>query len=252
MSLRTALIQLDIAWENPQENYRRAERRIQEAAALGAQWVVLPEMFATGFSMAAGRLAEAPGGPTQQFLKETAEGLGIWILGGVAEVQAGRPVNNALLVSPTGTVQRYTKIHPFSFAGEHLHYTAGQHTETFEIEGLRVTPFICYDLRFPESFRERADQTDVFVVIANWPERRRAHWQALLKARAIENLCYVLGVNRVGSGGDLHYTGDSVVHDPWGETLAYAAGQESVLVAELDAAYVQNVRGTFPALQDRC
>ena len=249
--MKIALVQMDLAWERPEENHRRAEQKIQEAAALGCRLVVLPEMFTCGFSFNAAKLAEEEGGPTELFLKDVCEGLGIWILAGVPQRNDGRAVNNALLCSPNGEIQRFTKLHPFRFSGEHEHYAAGTDTVTWEVEGLRITPFICYDLRFPEEFRERAAQTDVFVVIASWPERRRAHWQALLKARAIENLCYVCGVNRVGEGGGLSYAGDSVIHDPWGEPLATASGQEALLVAELSAARVAEVRKTFPALDDR-
>lgn len=249
--MKIALVQMDLAWEQPEENHRRAERRIQEAAALGCRLVLLPEMFTCGFSFNAAKLAEKEGGPTELFLKDVCEGLGIWILAGVPQVRSGRAANNAVLCSPTGEIQRFTKLHPFRFSGEHEHYAAGSETVTWEVEGLRITPLICYDLRFPEEFRERATRTDVFVVIASWPERRRAHWQALLKARAIENLCYVCGVNRVGEGGGHSYAGDSVIHDPWGEALVTASGQECLLVADLSAARVAEVRKNFPALEDR-
>ena len=171
------------------------------------------------------------------------------ILAGVARTPG--PHNVAMLVSPTGEVRRYTKIHPFSFAREHEHYAPGDRVCTWTVEGVRITPFICYDLRFPEPFRLAADDTDVYVVIANWPERRRAHWQALLRARAIENLAYVVGVNRVGEGGGLRYAGDSAAHSPWGETLVSAAEHEAVLVVEVDPAVVASAREGFPVLGDR-
>lgn len=249
--MRVALVQLDIVWEDPDANYRRAERRVQEAAALGARLVVLPEMFPTGFSMDAGRLAQPPGGSTEAWLADTAAGLGVWILAGAPVQGEHAPCNQALLVSPEGVLQRYTKLHPFSFAGENAAYAAGNDVVTWEIEGVRITPFICYDLRFPEPFRAVTDRTHVYVVIANWPERRRFHWQTLLRARAIENLAYVLGVNRVGDGGGLHYTGDSAAISPWGETLAGAAEQEAVLVVDIDANVVAEARRTFPVLTDR-
>ncbi|MBM4366101.1 MAG: carbon-nitrogen family hydrolase [Deltaproteobacteria bacterium] len=247
--MRTGLVQLDIAWEDVAENHRRAERRVQEAAALGAQLVVLPEMFACGFSM--GAAPEAPGGPTESFLAELARGLGVHVVAGVPLLLGERKSNCAVWTAPDGSVQRYAKIHPFSFAREHEHYQPGSRVVTWDIGGLRVTPQVCYDLRFPEPFRLAATDTDAFVVIANWPDRRRAHWQTLLRARAIENQAFVAGLNRVGDGDGLHYAGDSAIISPWGETLVGGAEQEAVLVADLDPAAIRAARLAFPALRDR-
>lgn len=249
--MKIALLQLDLAWEEVASNHSRAASRLKEASSLGVRLAILPEMFATGFSMDAARIAQPPGGPTEQWLRALSRALDIWILAGVAETGNPRPMNNALLVSPEGEVSRYSKIHPFSFSGEHEHYAAGERVMTADVEGVRITPLVCYDLRFPEPFRLAASETDLFVVIANWPERRRAHWQTLLKARAIENLAYVAGVNRVGEGGGLSYLGDSALISPWGETLAGAAEKETVLYAEVDPAEVSDARSRFPALSDR-
>ena len=249
--MKIALIQIDLVWERPTENHRLAERWIREAAALGARVAVLPEMFTCGFSMRAGALAEPEGGPTETWMQETAAGLGLWIIGGVPQQSPEGPRHRALLVGPDGSVQRYTKLHPFSFAEEERHYTAGDAPVSWTVEGLRITPFICYDLRFPEVFRETVDGTDLYVVIANWPERRRAHWQALLRARAIENLAFVAGVNRIGDGDGLHYSGDSALISPWGESVVGASEQAAVLVADVDPAVVREARERFPALKDR-
>jgi predicted amidohydrolase len=148
-------------------------------------------------------------------------------------------------------VTRYAKIHPFSYAGEHEHYCAGERVVTADVEGLRVTPFVCYDLRFPEPFRLAAAETDLFAVVANWPEERREHWRTLLRARAIENQAFVAGVNRVGDGGRLHYAGDSAAISPLGEILAEGGDREKVLFAEVEPTAVQRLRSRFPALNDR-
>ncbi|MDP2314958.1 MAG: carbon-nitrogen family hydrolase [Pseudomonadota bacterium] len=247
--MRVALIQLDLAWEDARENHLRADRRLREAAAMGARLAVLPEMFSSGFSMDPAKVAEPEEGPTETFLREAAEGLGMWILAGVPQVPG--PRNVAALVSPDGAIQRYTKIHPFSFGDENKHYVAGDRVARWTVEGLRITPFICYDLRFPEPFRATADDTDAYVVIASWPERRRHHWSTLLRARAIENQAFVLGVNRVGQGGGLSYSGQSVAVDPWGEALVEASSQEAVLVVDIDPAAIAEARRTFPPLADR-
>jgi predicted amidohydrolase len=249
--VRVALIQLDLAWEDPAENRRRAAARLGEAAAAGARLAILPEMFSTGFSMDAAASAEPEGGPTERFLQERAAASNTWIAGSIAQRAEGRARNVALVVSPTGTVARYAKIHPFSPSGEHRFYGAGESIVTVAIDGLRVTPFVCYDLRFPEPFRAAAEETDAYVVVANWPDTRREHWRTLLRARAIENLAYVIGVNRVGEGGGLRYSGDSAAIAPSGETIAEAGPGESVVYAEIDRECVAEARRTFPYLADR-
>ncbi len=206
--MKIALLQLDLAWEDVQANHARAASRLKEAADRGARLAILPEMFPTGFSMDAARIAQPPGGPTETWLRALAPNLGISILAGVCETGPERPLNDALLASPDGEVRRYTKIHPFSFSGEDRVMGSGEIVVTWDVEGVRLTPFICYDLRFPEPFRLTAESTDLYAVIANWPERRRLHWQTLLRARAIENLAYVAGVNRVGEGDGVPYAGD--------------------------------------------
>src|SRR5262245_44650460 len=249
--MKVALLQSDIAWEDVGENHRRAERLLGEAEAGGARLAILPEMFSTGFSMDSQRISQSPGGASEGFLRSQANSRNFWILASIPEKGEPSPRNMALLVSPRGTVTRYAKIHPFSFAGEHEHYAAGDRVVTADVEGLRVTPFVCYDLRFPEPFRAAAAETDLFAVVANWPDERREHWRTLLRARAIENQAYVAGVNRVGDGGRLHYAGDSAAISPLGETLAEGDARERVLFFDADPAAVQKLRARFPALKDR-
>jgi predicted amidohydrolase len=249
--MRVALLQMDLAWEDVAENHRRARRLLEEAARKGARLAVLPEMFSTGFSMKPEKIAQKPGGPSESFLRDSARELDLSIIASIPEAGEPRPRNVALVVSPGGTVARYAKIHPFSFGGEHRHYAGGERVVTVPIEGVRVTPFVCYDLRFPEPFRVAAAETDLFVVVANWPDQRRDHWRTLLRARAIENQAFVAGVNRVGDGDGLHYVGDSAAIAPLGETLAEGDDKESVLYADVDTEKVSKLRARFPALDDR-
>ncbi|MGH2684215.1 MAG: carbon-nitrogen family hydrolase [Actinomycetota bacterium] len=251
--MKVAAVQHDIVWEEPKANFSHLEPLVAAAAGQGARLVVLTEMFATGFSMAAERIAESRvGGPSAEFLATCAAEHDVWMCGSIPERRdGGRPCNQLVLVAPDGAAHRYAKIHPFSYAGEHEHYEAGTTTLTVDVEGVLVSPFVCYDLRFPEEPRSVAGETDLYVVVANWPAARRRHWQVLLQARAIENQAYVVGVNRVGSGDGLDYAGDSMIIDPMGDVLASAAGGEAVLVADVDPAVVREVRASLPFLADR-
>ena len=251
--MRVAAIQSYITWESPTTNYEALRPWIAAAAAAGARLVVLPEMFACGFSMATERVQEPEDGPSAAFLAEQARAHGLWICGSIPELPAGasKPYNTLLLAGPAGQQHRYRKIHPFSFAREHEHYAAGDAHLTVDIEGLRCTLFVCYDLRFADEFWATAHTTDAYLVVANWPERRRLHWTTLLHARAIENQAYVVGVNRVGHGSGLDYSGDSRIIDPWGETLASAAGAPTMLLADLRPALIRDAREKFPVLRDR-
>jgi predicted amidohydrolase len=210
-------------------------------------------MYACGFSMAAERIAEPPDGPSTRFLIDQARRHGLWLSGSIPErpVAGERPYNTLIVAGPGGELHRYRKIHPFSHAGEDRHYQAGEDFVTIDVEGLSITLFVCYDLRFADEFWATAAATDVYLVAANWPETRRHHWTTLLRARAIENQAYVVGVNRVGEGGGLRYTGDSRIIDPMGEILAAAATTETLLTAEVDAAVVRNVRKKLPFMPDR-
>lgn len=251
--MKIAAIQSDIAWEDPATNFERLRPRVAEAAAAGARLVVLPEMFACGFSMTTARISEPPGGASTRFLVGQAEQHRLWICGSLPEQEpgAGRPRNTMVLAGPEGQLVRYHKIHPFTFAREHEHYEAGTQRVTVTIEGLRCSLFVCYDLRFADEFWALAEGTDAYLVVANWPERRRVHWMALLQARAIENQAYVVGVNRVGEGNGLTYVGDSRVVDPWGEVVAEAPRGEAVIFAELRPEVVRDAREKFPVLRDR-
>jgi predicted amidohydrolase len=210
-------------------------------------------MYATGFSMATDRITEETGGANEAFCVAQAREHGVWMAASVSQREpGGRPRNVGLLVSPAGQVHRYAKIHPFSYADEHKHYEAGEATLTVDVEGVRVSLLICYDLRFADTFWGLAGDTDCYVVVGNWPEPRREHWRTLLAARAIENQAYVVGANRVGAAPNgLVYAGDSRIVDPLGLVLAESSYTETVLTADIDPARVAQVRHDLPFLADR-
>jgi predicted amidohydrolase len=250
--VKVAAIQHDIEWEDGAATRKRITPLIAQAAAAGARLIALTEMYATGFSMHPERTAEDEGGPNERFLVEQAAEHNAWLVGSIAQRAAnGKPRNVAVLAGPDRTVHRYAKIHPFSYAHEHEHYDAGSEFVTVDVEGLRTTLFVCYDLRFADEFWAVAPDTDLYVVVANWPEPRREHWRTLLRARAIENQAYVLGVNRVGAVGELNHVGDSAIIDPLGRPLAEASLVETVLVADVSAQQVAHIRAALPFLPDR-
>ena len=251
--MRIAAVQHDIVWEDRAANFARLAPLVARAAGAGAEFVLLSETFSTGFSMTPG-IGEPEGGPSAQFLAEQAAAHGVWVGGSCPEIAADGPLpyNSFVLAGPDGTVHRYRKLHPFTHGGEHERFRAGEKPVTVEVGGLRVTPFVCYDLRFADVFWHAALDTDVYLVTANWPAARRLHWQTLLQARAIENQAYVVGCNRVGTAGDgTGHAGDSRIVSPMGELLATAAGVETVLVADVDPAEVTATRGRLRFLADR-
>lgn len=255
--MRVAAIQHDIVWCDREANFAHLAPMIAGAAATGARLILLSETFSTGFATDRDDLGEPEGGPSSQFLAEQARRHGVWIGGSCPEVAASsppddqRPHNTLVLAAPDGTQHRYRKIHPFTYGGETKHFRAGDQFVTVDVEGLRVTLFVCYDLRFADEFWRLANDTDLYLVPANWPEARRLPWTALLQARAIENQAYVIGCNRVGNGNGLPYSGDSRIIDPLGEVLAAAAQTESILLADISAERVADVRDRFRFLQDR-
>jgi predicted amidohydrolase len=250
--VRVAAVQHDIDWEDAAATRAHVAPMIAQAAAGGAGLIVLTEMYATGFSMRPERVAEDEGGPNEQFLLAQAAEHSAHLIASIAQRGAdGKYRNNAVVAAPDGAVHRYAKIHPFSYSGEHERYAAGDRHLTVDIGGLRVSVFVCYDLRFADEFWVLAPETDLYVVPANWPVPRREHWRALLRARAIENQAYVLGVNRVGSVKDLVHAGDSALIDPLGRTLVEGSVGETVLLADVDVQFVSRTRADYPFLPDR-
>jgi len=251
--MKIAVIQYDIAWADRQANFNALRPIITEAVHNGARLIVLPEMFSTGFVVDRDDIGEPVGGPSSVFLSTMAQELNVYIGGSCPEVAPDdlRPFNTFVVASPDGSQHRYSKIHPFTYGGEDKHFRAGQEHVTIDIDGLRTSLFVCYDLRFADEFWACAHDTDIYLVPANWPTARREHWMALLRARAIENQAYVVGCNRVGDGGGLNYSGDSLVIDPLGTILAQGQSEACILYAEIEPAFVSDVRTKYPFLQDR-
>jgi predicted amidohydrolase len=247
-------LQLDIAWENKQVNFEKVRRLLTDAAPAKDSFVVLPEMFATGFTMNTEAMAETYGDETEQFLARTAKEFGVFLLAGAAlRGRDGKARNKALAFSPAGElIAFYAKMRPFTPGGEADHYVAGERAVAFRWNACTVSPFVCYDLRFPEIFREAAaaHRPELFAVIANWPVKRILHWVRLLQARAIENQAYVVGVNRAGNDPFYAYGGRSLFVDPQGEILADAGEREGFIQAKLDLPNLRKYREGLPFLAD--
>ena len=248
--LKIALVQTELAWEDPGANRARFDERLTVLDG-APDLVVLPEMFTTGFSMAGPRLAETMDGPSVEWLRNKAVQLKAHLTGSLIIEEAGTVYNRLLWATPDGKLDHYDKRHLFRMSGEHRVYGAGHHYLTVTIGPWRVRPFICYDLRFPVWTRNVAQAYDLALFVANWPAARAAHWMTLLKARAIENQAYVVGVNRVGRDGNGQaYAGDSMVLDPLGKVLYHAANREVVHTLDLDLARLEDYRRQFPAWRD--
>jgi predicted amidohydrolase len=254
--LRVVLGEYDTGWHDPATSLTRAAALARAAASRGAHLVALPEMCLSGFTMEPREHAVALDSPDVRALAALAAECDLHLLAGVAtrETVDGRELfhNTALLFGPTGELEAsYRKQRLFAYANEHGSYEPGDGPAIAMVRGVHVSLFICYDLRFPELFRAVAPDVDAMFVIANWPAGRRPHWDALLPARAIENQCYVVGVNRIGDAGGLSYDGGSVAYDPWGERLAPvdSRGVEPGYVT-LSAERVAEIRGRFPFIRD--
>jgi predicted amidohydrolase len=242
------LVQTQLVWEDPTRNHQHLAEMIR-AGAETLDLVVLPEMFATGFSMQSGAIAEPMDGPSVAWLRQLAAARQNGICGSLAIRDDGRVCNRFLLATPEG-LDFYDKSNLFRMGGEHKRYDGGEQRTVFNYRGWRILPQVCYDLRFPVWSRNRNDY-DLAIYVANWPAARAYAWRQLLIARAIENQCYVIGVNRVGrDGNDLDYAGDSLVVGPRGELLLDMAGGEGLGACTISLAELENFREEFPVHLD--
>jgi omega-amidase len=251
MKLRVTLIQQPLVWQDPGANRDRFESLLLPLAGQ-TDLVVLPETFTTGFSMEVERVGEPAGGPTVQWLQRLSTRIDAAITGSVITEEGGRYFNRLLWATPSGELRSYDKRHLFRMGREHQHFTPGHAAWSVEWRGLRICPQVCYDLRFPVFSRRRAElDYDVLLYVANWPAARVYAWSQLLKARAIENQAFVIGVNRVGvDGAGVEHTGESAANDFLGMPLAALGNVPAVATVSLDAQALKAFRERFPAQLD--
>lgn len=252
--LKIALISLNQKWEDKQYNLRRSADLTNQAAALGAELVIFPEMTLTGFSLNTELSAEdAHTSSSVTAFSELAVQNGLALIAGVVLQTGTKSANTLIAFSKDGIEQaRYAKIHPFSFSGEHRYFQAGNCLSTMQMSDLKLGFSICYDLRFPELYSALAKDCDVLVNIANWPKCRLKHWETLLQARAIENQTYMIGVNRVGTDGNgLEYESSSMIFDANGERIEPIITEGEIDLFELSLQSLQAFRSDFSTKQDR-
>jgi omega-amidase len=245
------LIQQPLVWHDPEANRARFAGLLEPLAGR-TDLIVLPETFTTGFSMDVERLGEPAGGPTCDWLLERAARLDAAITGSVITVAAGRYYNRLLWATPAGELRHYDKRHLFRMGREHEHFTAGKAAASLAWRGFRICPLVCYDLRFPVFSRRRPElDYELLLYVANWPAPRGYAWQQLLRARAIENQAYVVGVNRVGpDGAGVDYSGGSAALDHLGRPLAELGAEPGLVTVALDVARLHAFREEFPAHLD--
>ncbi|WP_302142830.1 amidohydrolase [Halomonas alkalicola] len=256
--LRVTLVQCDLRWEDPEANCRMLEETLGDLGQADTDLVVLPEMFATGFTMNSREMAEPMAeSRTVAWLKDQAWQRGCVVTGSVAIVEQGSYFNRLVWARPDGTLATYDKRHLFRMAGEHERYAMGHERVIVELKGFRLLLSVCYDLRFPVWLRQQPApgehfEYDALLCVANWPAPRRHPWRTLLQARAIENLCPVIGVNRVGEDANgLPYAGDSMLIDAKGEALIdEPEGSVFVKTGSLSLKELKDFREKFPAWRD--
>ncbi len=249
-NLRVSLVQANLIWESIGENIAHLNYLLNMVDK-DSHLVVLPEMFTTGFSMNAEKLAEPENGSTLRWMKDTSADKGFALCGSFIVKEGDRFYNRLHFVTPQGEVYRYDKRHLFTFANENTKYTPGHARLVLEYLGWRILPQICYDVRFPVWSRNRGDY-DLIINVANFPGQRREIWNTLIKARAIENQCYVAATNRVGVDGlGIYYTGDSQLIDPVGQTISsILPGQEGIVQGSFSRDEQDEFRKSFPVLND--
>ncbi len=261
-TLTITVIQTNLHWEDKAANLQMLEKKIYSIKEK-TEIVVLPEMFTTGFTMKPELLAETMEGETVQWMKKIAAEKKIILTGSIIIEENGHYFNRLIWMLPNGQCGVYDKRHRFAYAGEDDHFSAGTKRLIASVKGWKINLLVCYDLRFPVWARQTPPrhemdkelgggvEYDVLIYVANWPEKRIHAWKTLLQARAIENQCYVVGVNRIGNdGNDIHYSGESIIADPMGEVLYTKKDEEDIFTMSLDKTQLQTVREKLPFLKD--
>ena len=246
--MKITILQRDIVWADPKKNTERADEVINQLGQ--SDLIVLPEMFSTGFCTYPEGVAESAESNTLQWMKRKAAERDCALAGSIAVKDGERYYNRFYFVYPDGHVQHYDKKHLFTYSGEHLRFTAGTERVIVNFRGVRILLQVCYDLRFPVWARNRKDY-DMILYVASWPTPRIEAWNVLLRARAIENQCYVVGVNRTGQDPNCEYCGGSALIDPYGKTLAACDwSKECAASAEINLTILEDFREKFPVLED--
>lgn len=248
--LKITTFQAYLFWENIDKNLQNLNLRlsgIREKTDL----IVLPEMFNTGFSMNTAALAEETNGKTMKWMLQQAERFECVVTGSLIIKENDKYYNRLIWMRPDGSFEKYDKRHLFAMGKEDDYYTPGKDKLIVELNGWKVCPVICYDLRFPVWLRNNAPEYDLLLIVANWPEKRSLHWRTLIPARAVENLSYVVGVNRVGhDGNEIYHSGDSMCIDPNGKTVYYKPNDEDLYTFSISLDEVVKARRLFPFLKD--
>ncbi len=249
--MKIGLVQYNPKWESKEENKKKITELIKRDFKKSSL-LIFPEMTLTGFTMQSLKFSESISGDSFKYFSDIAMQYKIFVAGGLIEKENENCFNSLILLNPDGKlISKYRKIHPFSYSTENKHYKRGVEVKIAEINGLKVGLSICYDLRFPELYRFYAkERVHLIIVIANWPDTRIEHWKTLLKARAIENQCYVAGINRVGDDPKLHYPGFSSVYDPMGIAVISLKNEEKITFSEVNKEKVERIRKNLPFLND--
>jgi omega-amidase len=250
-NLKITIFQGYLFWENIDKNLQNITTRLSGGIREKTDLIILPEMFNTGFSMNVSSLAEPMNGKTMQWMHQISQQYNAVVTGSLIIKANEKYYNRLIWMRPDGTYECYDKRHLFAMGKEDEAYTAGDKKLIVELNGWKICPMICYDLRFPVWLRNVDAEYDLMVIVANWPERRATHWRALLPARAIENQAYVVGVNRVGhDGNEVYHSGDSTCIDPQGKVIYYKRDEEDVYTFSIIADELKFVRRAMPFLRD--
>lgn len=249
-TLKITTFQAYLFWENIEKNLQNLGLRLSSIREK-TDLIILPEMFSTGFSMNAKKLAEEMDGSAVTWMLEQAKKFDCVITGSLIIKQGKKYYNRLIWMRPDGSHEYYDKRHLFSMGEEDQHYTPGNQKLFVELHGWKICPVICYDLRFPVWLRNTDEGYDILLIVANWPEKRSLHWRTLIPARAVENQAYVIGVNRVGhDGNEVYHSGDSMCIDPNGKVVYYKPNDEDLYTFSINKEEVENARASFPFLKD--